>query len=286
MAQSTDDVFGTNEYWGDPGKPGGWSVVETVWTAIVASVCVMAGLPVLGGEAPVWIQPAAVGLIWGAVFVLGFWSGGSRCVDGKSLLLLVTAGLWLTYRFKMMTDFLFAESLLLTVLVVGSGWLAARNFQDLAHSHWTRVRIYPKNQLSIGDLFFLTTFGACVVWAMGQMSSHPLAFVGVLGTLVVGCFGSWAVIDFAWNDRRPMGLSFAIAVAVLLTGLAVIVWLTPMMTWWDRVDWVVSGPLSVCTTQCLTVLVAFAAIRKNADLTQEQEFLPVPVSNNELKIYV
>jgi hypothetical protein len=263
-----------------------WTVVETVWLILIAAISLLVVLPEAGIEPPPWLQPGLVGLIWGGQFVIGFWSGGTDRMTFFGMSVLIAASAWLSRCFQSMTDFTFYESLFLSVIVVAIGWMLARYSHTLARPHWSHLRIQQSRQFSISDLFFLMTIVACLVCGATRMSTHPLPLLGVLGTLLIGSSGCWAVIHWVWNDRHPLGIPFLIASASVLLGMTLVSWLAPSMSWWERVEWAVSGPLSVCAVQCATVLVAFAGIRQNAFFLQEHSPCSKPENSNALKVYV
>lgn len=252
-----------------------WTAAESIWLTLITAISLLSALPGAGLELAVWIQPALVGLIWGGQFIAGFWGGASDRPNLFGLGLLVIASLWLSRCLQNITDFTFFESLLFTVIVSSTGWLAAKYCCLLAQPHWSRLRDQKMSQFSIIDLLFLMTVVACLVAGAKHMAAHPLFFLGVLGTLLIGSCGCWAAVNWAWNDQGPLGIPGLIFGFSIVLGLAMVYWISPSMSWWERIEWAVSGPLCVCAAQCTTALVAFAGIRQNAFHAQQ----PEPCSN-------
>jgi hypothetical protein len=247
--------------------PAVWSVAETMWTLVLAAVCLAGAVPAAGShagiEVPVWLQPGMLGLFWGGLYLIGFWAGGTRGLSLASACTLGLAAFWLTYSIQSLTDFSYHQSLLVSALAVASGWVTFRKGCPLAAKHWKNARLSRLQQWSLGDAFMVMTVAACAASGMARFTGSPALFFSVLATVLIGCCWSWAAVDWAWNDRTPIGLPLAISILMTALGMAAVSWWAPSMTFGQRLEWAVSGPLSGCAAQSVTVLVAVALIRQN-----------------------
>jgi hypothetical protein len=211
-----------------------------------------------GRDIPVWLQPSTVGLLWGGLVVCGFSIGGIQRGHWMGSLI---AGLcsWLMGEcLQSVTDLAAADCLLLSVLLLSGGWLAAR--LDLRRFH----NLNPSEgwyQWTIADLVFITTMAACLCQAWLHLQAPPLMFLSILGALIAGLVGSWLSYRWVWNDRWSLSRAACIVVAGLAATTCLLVQAPFEMTVWQAAKWLVTMPLAVLATQCMTVLVAMAAIR-------------------------
>ena len=217
---------------------------------------------------PMWVQPSVVGLLWGLQFLIGFWLGGVRRSAALSLGIAAGGAGLLTLAFRALTDFRLAECLLVSSLLLLSGWLTVR-LDGRARRHWPGRRLRSQ-QWSLVDLFLATTLVACLIHGLRGMSSSPLLWVGVAGTLLIGACGSWAAYRWAWDDERPGLAALLVTLVLAAGGVTTAIRFSPSLTAEELIHWLVVGPLSVLAAQLCTVLLVLAVTR------QYQPSLPEP----------
>lgn len=220
----------------------------------------LAALPVIGFEVPLWIQPSVVGLLWGSLFLSGCWFAFAGHYSWLYVMLIGGSSIVFTVAFRTVTDLSLEESLLASVLLFASGWMAMRFDRRPQEAIAKQLKSSKPLQIPLMDFFIATTLVACTARAISQMSGPPVMLIGIIGTLFIGCGGCWAAYHWAWNDARPIGLPFGITVVLSMIAVVLLIGISPLSTT-ELAGWLLVGPLSVLATQCFTVLAALAVLR-------------------------
>jgi hypothetical protein len=231
------------------------------WQALAALIGI-GSLPVFGIPAPLWLQPAWVGLLWGVLFLLGLYQSHAKNQDVVRLAAVVLASVMLTVAFTRITDLHFCESLLASVMLFLCGWMVG-NFDSSSRRLMRGRSEKNSGQVSMLNLFVITTLVACALHAFSNLQSPMVTLVGVMGTLIIGCTGCWAAAQWAWNDRRPIGMPLALAVAASIIGFGLLRRSSPGMTLGDLSTWLLAGPISVLAAQVMVVLAVLGLVRQS-----------------------
>lgn len=233
-----------------------------MWCVLLAVVSAVAAVPFLVSEIPVWIQPSLVGLLWGGQFMLGFWLGGANQLTGFRLVMASASFGWLTAAFLWITDFTFRESLSFGVLILLAGWLAIRRNQQTALEHWPDLRVQKFRQISLIDLFLAVTVTACLVSGLVHWTSPPALMLSVGWALALGCCLCGMATQWAWNDRRPVGIDLITAFLLIAIGVYCLKLVAPTLGFREMCQWMLQGPASVLASQTFSVLLALAVSRR------------------------
>ena len=253
------------------------------WMFQIASfgVCSLALLAAMNPALPLWLQPTVIGMLWGALFMVGFLLGADR---GRSVALLVAcficAALFL-HTFQVLTDFAFSGSLLVTTWLLMFGWLTGRTdatatacFLRAVSCSSTPVSlataespaVNPWLRWSILDIVFATGVVACFCQSATHLIAHPLLLIGVHVSLFGGVLYSWLAHRWVWNDRISWWRSLLTVSTMTLVAIFVCQ-LTPVGRVFDgNLAWMLSGPLNVMAAQGTFVLFGAALLRVDCKL--------------------
>ncbi len=231
-----------------------------VLTVLLVMLSIFGSLPLFGFQAPTWVQPSAVGMIWGGLFLAGF---GLATVGREArlhVLAVPCCAIILMLAFRAITDLTLQECLVVAVALVGAGWLARRLDRRMLKASKVPADLSRSWQVPMIDFFIATTLIACLARALIDMTNPPIMLISILGTLVVGCGCCWAAYHWTWNDSQPVGLPIVVVALLALAGVGVLVRVSPLGPI-ELAAWLLVGPLSVLASQSFTVLFVFAAIR-------------------------
>jgi len=236
--------------------------ISTRWllSAAVAAVGVLAACAVLAGlQPPLWFQPTLVGGLWAMVLLSGFALGS---FGRGSFVAATVAGLlaWLMNQsFLQITDLPPADCLLLSTLLLSSGWVIAR--LDRAHLFSSIPSAHAQSaQWSIGDIAFATAMAACLAQAFVHCTPS-LLLLSAVTALGGGVVCSWLAYRWVWLDQYSL-LSLFLAFAGLVVATLYVHHVAPVdATFWESVQWICMGPVNVIASQATFVLLVLALIR-------------------------
>ncbi len=236
--------------------------MATRWllSAAIAAMGVLVGCAVLAGfQPPLWFQPTLVGILWGLVFLIGFAMGS---FGRGSFLAATLAGVltWLMNQsFLQITDLPPADCLLLSTLLLSSGWVIAR--LDRAHLFSSIPTAHAQSaQWSIGDIAFSTALAACLVQAFVHCTPTLLLLSAIMA-LAGGIVCSWLAYRWVWLDQYSL-VSLLVAFVGLVSATLYIHHVAPVdATFWESVRWICVGPVNVIASQATSVLMVLALIR-------------------------
>jgi hypothetical protein len=228
---------------------------------LAATLATAVGVPLLAGwQVPLWLQPSAVGVLWGVIFLLGLLLSLAGNFRSSQLFVVVLCTLVSGLAFHRITDLTIDESIFAILPLIGCGWSTARFDRSPLHSLNLKARELNSMQVPLLDYFLVTTLVACLAHVLLKMHSPPLILVGVMGTVLIGCCSCWAAYQWALCDHYPIGLPALMSIGLCLAGIAVLLRLTPLSSS-ELISWMVTGPLSVLAAQVFTVLLVLALSR-------------------------
>lgn len=236
--------------------------LSTRWllSAAVAAVGVLAACAVLAGfQPPLWFQPTLVGGLWAMVLLTGFALGsfGRGSFFAATLAGMLT---WLMNQsFRQITDLPPADCLLLSTLLLSSGWAIAR--LDRAHLFSSIPSAHAQAaQWSIGDIAFATAMAACLVQAFVNCTP-TLLLLSAITALAGGVVCSWLAYRWVWLDQYSL-VSLLLAFFGLVAATLYVHHVAPIdATFWESVRWICMGPVNVIASQATSVLLVLALIR-------------------------
>jgi ABC-type xylose transport system permease subunit len=161
--------------------------------------------------------------------------------------------------FLHITDLPPADSLLLSTLLLTSGWVIAR--LDRAHVFSSIPAAHAHgSQWSIGDIAFATAMAACLSQAFVH-STWTLLLVSALTALAGGVVCSWLAYRWVWLDQYSL-FSLLLAFLGLAAATIYVHRVAPVdATFWESVQWICMGPVNVIASQATSVLLVLALIR-------------------------
>lgn len=243
----------------EPAWPHSSTQARSVLTFSILGIALFSSLPTFLQNLPIWAQPSIVGMVWGGLFLVGFALASAGRVSFAGLMTILASAILQTLAFRRITDLSIHECTIVTVGLVGSGWLVRRmdrRFSQLA----SESQSYSKWQVPLVDFFIATSLIACLASAINHMNEPPILLASVIGTLIVGCGCSWAAYHWAWNDQRPVGVPLSVVAIISLLGLGILIKISPL-TATELAAWLLMGPLSVMAAQAFTVLLTFGLMR-------------------------
>jgi hypothetical protein len=234
---------------------------------VYASLVALAGLPACGWEPPVLFQPTWVGLMWACLFLAGgLWGSQDRNL-WPTMLAAVSIAYLAWWGFRALTDVPAADSLLLAVILMLSGW-------GVTTWHRAKVRCSADggNSLgggygwrwSIGEIGGLTMLVACLAHAIPGLQTPAWLMLSVGTALMSAVLCSWLACWWAWDDAWDRW-KLAGLVLALLAAMGIVQMSAPSgQSVVQSIQWVLSGPLNVVATQGVSVLLVQAVWRWNA----------------------
>ncbi len=236
--------------------------LSTRWllsTACSLTAAFVSCLVIAGYQPPLWFQPTLVGALWGYVFLVGFAIGSFG--RGSFLAAIVAvASTWLIHTSLLrLTDLPPPDSLMITSLLLSSGWLIARLdrqhlFSGIASAH------AQASQWSIADLVFATTMAACFVQSVENCDWTVLLLSAMLAA-AGGVVCSWFAYRWVWLDHYSY-FSLLVSLLGLILATLYVHHIAPVdATLWESVQWICMGPVNVIASQATTVMFMLALIR-------------------------
>ncbi len=224
---------------------------------------VIASTFVLGGVPAIWYQPTAVGSLWGCIFLAGYLVGGFGRGSLRGMLIALSLSYVCTLGCQAITDLSHADCLLITALLVLSGWAATFFDPDVLPGPVANASgQYPSIfRWSLWDLAFLTLIVACAVQACLHLESSLLMWAAIGSAMFGGVLSSWLACRWVWKDRWSL-LNLVSLLALLAIGLSVVHLSAPTgMSIAHFVRWALQGPATVICAQCVTVMLVLAMWR-------------------------
>jgi hypothetical protein len=238
---------------------------RTYWT--YASLVALAGLPVCGYEPPVLFQPTWVGLMWACLFLAGGLLGSRDRNLWPTMLAALSIAYLAWWGFRALTDVPAADSLLLAVILMFSGW---------GVTTWQRAKVGAAAEgrdacgggggwrWSIGEIGCLTMLVACLAHAIPGLQTPSWLMLSVGTALMSAVLCSWLACWWAWDDAWD-GWKLAGLVLVLSAAMGIVQMSAPSgQSVLQSIQWLLSGPLNVVATQGVSVLLVQAVWRWNA----------------------
>ena len=226
---------------------------------VPAAVCcaVLSGL-----HPPLWFQPTLVGMFWGSLFLIGF-AVGSFCRGSLLPAAVAVPFIWALHTSAVqVTDLPHADCLLVTTILLSSGWSIARF--DHAHQFSSNTQAHALAwQWSIGDLVFATAVAACFTQSLMFIAPSVLLF-SVLLAMAGGLVCSWYAYRWAWLDNWSVASMVAAGAGLILTAAYVDHYAPVNASLLECMVWICMGPVNVIASQATVVLFALAIVRFEA----------------------
>ncbi len=228
----------------------------------------------LGWIPPLWLQPTAVGVLWGSLFFAGFLAGSLGRGKLSTALVCLIIGTVSNAAFQRITDFASSDSLLVATCLLFAGWLTAT--LDPLSSPFQSSQRFPSPHVTsaarwtIWDIAFLTLIAACACHSIPKLEAPPMLMLGVLMALLGGLTSSWMACRWAWNERWNLWRFGVVILSLCAAAGLVFLSRPPSMPLLQSLQWVVSGPLNVIAAQALTVLFSLAVLRLERLLASER----------------
>ncbi len=215
---------------------------------------------------PFWVATTCIGVVWGALFLSGLLCSTirQRAVCGLFTLLL----LWLAHRsMSKLTDVQPALNWAIVSMIAGMGWTAGilltpwcdqsrrLRLKD-SDAMWSRIRNW-----SIWDMFCLSVWSAALCGHLPNVQWDLHLLCQLTPALCGGIVFSMLACEWAWRDRWTW-LRMTICIASLLSLVALaIFWVSESTEVANLLAFAISGPVTVMTSQGLTVLAFLAIVR-------------------------
>jgi hypothetical protein len=232
-----------------------------------ASLLVLAGLPACGWEPQVLFQPTWVGLMWACLFLAGCLLGSQDRNRWPTMLAALSIAYVAWWGFRSLTDVPAPDSLLLSVILMLSGWGVTTWHR--ARVRFTEARVGASSvaegwRWSIGEIGWLTTLGACLAHAIPGLQTPAWLMLSVGTALMSAVLCSWIAYWWAWNDAWDRWKLGVLAVVMCASVWIVQVSAPRGLSVLTSIQWVLSGPLNVVAAQGVSVLLVQALWRWNA----------------------
>lgn len=217
-----------------------------------------------GWQPELRFQPAAVGAVWGCVFLSGYMLGGNSRGKFNGLLQSVPLAYLSWLGFQSLTDLGAADCLLLATFLVLGGWGTAT--WQMAFFHGEHERSKPQIGMSrlrwsIWDIGILTTSVACVVHAAPRLVTPWELMFAVTTALFSGLLISSIACRWVWCDKWD-GWGICALLTTMVIGLAIVQISSPAgLSLWHAIQWAFTGPANVIASQGVVVLAVLSVWR-------------------------